>query len=310
MLARVTAHVAAVLSLIVGCEASDTQISRASDSRPEVPSRAAPEPAAARVSEAPERSSPPVVVAPSPSPAVVVAPPRPGQLRVATYNILGGKLGLDEVIAALQSFDADMIALQEVDSRTRRSGRVDQPKVIAKALGMEVAFADHRPSGGGKIGVVLLSRHPLANVERVALPGATLAAVQGDVAIAGHSMRTLVVHLHPTDPRDPPARRKGMDAARLREADAVLVRATDGRRPTIVMGDFNAFSNGPEYAAFSDHFDDACPNGSATWPASLPIVRIDYVWISRELETVGCPSFTPTASDHRPVVADLRFTTE
>ena len=112
------------------------------------------------------------------------------------------------------------------------------------------------------------------------------------------------------DPRDPEERQARMDAARLREANAVLLLATYDASPTIVMGDFNARSNGPEHALFSDHFEDACVDGPATWPAAFPLVRIDYAWTSRHFRRLACPPFVPTASDHRPVVVDLRRVSE
>lgn len=243
--------------------------------------------------------------------AEVVASPKPTvtrALRVATYNILASTRGVDGIVAAIRSLDADVVALQEVDSRTRRSGRVDQPEVIAEALGMEVAFAEHRRFGGGRIGVALLSRHPLSNVERIALPGDLLAALRAEVKLPSGAIDVFVVHFHPTDPRDSAERQAGMDLARRREAEAVLLLATRERRPTIVMGDFNARSNGPEYAAFADHFDDACPEGPATWPDAFPLIRIDYVWTSPDFRALACPSFTPSASDHHPVVVDLART--
>ncbi|MBC8071730.1 MAG: endonuclease/exonuclease/phosphatase family protein [Deltaproteobacteria bacterium] len=224
-----------------------------------------------------------------------------------TYNILGGELGLAPVIAALRDFDADLVALQEVDRGTRRAKRVDQPRAIAEALGMHVEFAEHGGPGGGRTGVALLSREPLTHVERIELPDGVLAALQADVAIENAVVRTFVVHLLPTELGDPRARQAGRDIARLREADVVLLRATDQRRPTLVLGDFNALSNGPEYAAFADHFEDACPHGPPTWPATKPTHRIDYVWSSPELRVLGCPSSTPTASDHLPVVVDLQL---
>lgn len=245
----------------------------------------------------------------SPPPAVVAEQPASRDLRVATYNILASKHGLDEVVAAIRSFDADLVALQEVDSRTRRSGRVDQPQVIADALGMHVGFVEHRRFDGGRIGVALLSRHPLANVERIALPGGVLAALRADVTIGGRVVRVFVVHLRPTDPRESLAQQRAMDATRRREAEAVLLLATAQHVPTIVLGDFNARSNSPEYAAFADHFADACPEGGATWPTSVPLVRIDYVWTSDALTRIACPRFDPDTSDHRPVVADLRLAT-
>ncbi len=264
----------------------------------------------AEVAPTPAVPTPSAAATASPSPAVVAAPPAARDVRVATYNILAGKHGIDDVAAAVRSFDADLVALQEVDRRTRRAGRVDQPQVIAQALGMEVGFVEHRRFDGGHIGVALLSRHPVANVERVALPGGVLAALRADVTIAGQVVRVFVVHLRPTDPRESPAQQRSMDATRRREAEAVLVLATSEHVPTIVLGDFNARGNSPEYAAFADHFSDACPDGGATWPASFPLVRIDYVWTSDALAPIACPRFEPRASDHRPVVADLRLATQ
>ncbi len=246
----------------------------------------------------------------SPPPASLAAPTRSRDLRVATYNILAGKHGLDDVAAAIRSFDADLVALQEVDSRTRRSGRVDQSQVIADTLGMHVGFAEHRRFDGGRIGVALLSRHPLANVERIALPGGVLAALRADVTIGVRVVRVFVVHLRPTDPRESLAQQRAMDATRRREAEAVLLLATAQDTPAIVLGDFNARSNSPEYAAFADHFTDACPDGGATWPTSVPLVRIDYVWTSDALARIACPRCDADTSDHRPVVADLRWTTQ
>jgi endonuclease/exonuclease/phosphatase family metal-dependent hydrolase len=273
----------------------------------------APVPERAAMPRAIERSA--TITSPPPAPQYAAAEPAPvaevpvvsvaPDVRVATYNILAGNHGVPAVVDALRSLDADIVALQEVDRDTRRSGRIDQPTVIAEALGMEMAFAHHRSYDGGKIGVALLSRYALANVRRIVLPTGGLAVLDAEVALADDVIRVLVVHFHPTDPRDAASRRAKMDAARLREARTVLDLAT--RRPgaTIVMGDFNARPQGPEYAAFSASLQDGCPDGFATWPATWPLVRIDYVWTSSELRSVACPRLPASASDHQPVVVDL-----
>lgn len=115
-------------------------------------------------------------------------------LRVATWNIFGGRtwdggrVDLDLTLATLRRLDADVVALQEVDRDLPRSGRVDQARVLAEALGMAFRFAPAllgtpgghggwRPldpgvddPGGPAYGIALLSRLPLGRVEVVRLP--------------------------------------------------------------------------------------------------------------------------------------------
>ncbi|MCY3003234.1 MAG: hypothetical protein NTV21_15650, partial [Planctomycetota bacterium] len=68
-----------------------------------------------------------------------VAGAAPRELRVASYNIkhgegLDGRVDLERTAAVLARFDADLIALQEVDVGVRRSGGVDQPHALAQQL--------------------------------------------------------------------------------------------------------------------------------------------------------------------------------
>ena len=117
-------------------------------------------------------------------------------LKVATWNIFAGRtrdgdrVDLDLTLAALRALDADLVALQEVDRDQPRSGRADQARVLAEALGMDWRFAPTlhgtpgdpqgwrraepgRPDPGGTAyGIALLSRLPLEGVERVPLPQA------------------------------------------------------------------------------------------------------------------------------------------
>jgi hypothetical protein len=62
-------------------------------------------------------------------------------LRVATWNIAGARreptnqVDLDAVVAGVRALEVDLLAVQEVDRQLARSGRSDQPAVIAQALG-------------------------------------------------------------------------------------------------------------------------------------------------------------------------------
>ena len=63
------------------------------------------------------------------------------RLRVASWNIAGARreqtnqVDLDAVVAGVRALGVELLAVQEVDRHLARSGRSDQPTVIAQALG-------------------------------------------------------------------------------------------------------------------------------------------------------------------------------
>jgi endonuclease/exonuclease/phosphatase family metal-dependent hydrolase len=110
-------------------------------------------------------------------------------LRVATWNIAGARreqtnqVDLDAVVAGVRALGVDLLAVQEVDRTLARSGRSDQPTVIAQALGAGWLWSfapalvgdDFRPlsgpdPGGPAYGNLLVSRLPLAAVEHLRFP--------------------------------------------------------------------------------------------------------------------------------------------
>jgi endonuclease/exonuclease/phosphatase family metal-dependent hydrolase len=104
-------------------------------------------------------------------------PASPVVIRVLTYNIRHGE-GRDRVTdlirtsEVMKSVRPDIIALQEVDRLTERSGRVDQVAELAKSMGMHAAYGKAIDHDGGEYGVAVLSRWPLEHVENHPLPSA------------------------------------------------------------------------------------------------------------------------------------------
>jgi endonuclease/exonuclease/phosphatase family metal-dependent hydrolase len=114
-------------------------------------------------------------------------------MRLATWNLLHcldvrtGRLDLGAVAADIAALEADVVAVQEVDRALPRSGGVDHVTELAERLGLHGVFAPALlgdPShtwlpgpgsgpdpGGPAYGVGLLSRTPLRDVRRMALPG-------------------------------------------------------------------------------------------------------------------------------------------
>jgi endonuclease/exonuclease/phosphatase family metal-dependent hydrolase len=226
-------------------------------------------------------------------------------LRVASYNVHGCR-GRDRrrdvarVVRVLQEIDADIIGLQEVESRDGRSD-VDQAEAIAAALGMTCVDGPLLHGQRGWYGNALLSRLSVRSVRRVLFANhgreARGAIVCDLVAGDATCWRVLTTHL------DLQSRH------RRHQFEALLDELVPGRgQPTVLMGDFNEW---PPFsralAALRRHAE--LPPAPATFPSRFPLLRLDRIAYSacRLHDRVRCHA-TPLsrrASDHLPVFADL-----
>ncbi|NJP17378.1 endonuclease/exonuclease/phosphatase family protein [Streptomyces thermoviolaceus] len=242
-------------------------------------------------------------------------------LRVATYNIRAGAgedgvFDLDRTARAIRSLDADVVGLQEVDAHwAERSGFADEARELAARLHMRYFFApiyDLPPDAGHterrQFGVAVLSRLPVLGAENHEItrlstqePDPVPAPAPGFAEVTVRARGT-VVHVYSThlDYRsDPSVRRAQVD-------DMLGVLAAD-RGPKVLLGDFNAEPGAPELAKLWGPLADAAPKAGPTYPASAPVTRIDVVAVSPDVRVASARVADVTASDHRPVVADLRL---
>src|SRR5678816_4124683 len=88
-------------------------------------------------------------------------------LRIMTYNIHVGvgmdkKLDLQRIADVINKERPDLVGLQEVDRGVERTQRKDEIVELAQLTRMEYAFAPNLDYQGGKYGVAILSRFPVA----------------------------------------------------------------------------------------------------------------------------------------------------
>ena len=153
--------------------------------------------------------------------------------RIATWNIRAARsASLDAIAAELQHMQADVIALQEVDVRMRRTGFVDEPAALASALGFHYVFAASIKWDEGDYGLAVLSRWPLTEVRRHRLDAATAAepriVLEATICAGGRRLR---VFNHHADGRVA-SRHAGFEELRG------IVQAVVGHG-VLVLGDFN-----------------------------------------------------------------------
>jgi endonuclease/exonuclease/phosphatase family metal-dependent hydrolase len=248
----------------------------------------------------------------------------PREIRVVTYNIHHGegtdkKFDLPRIAKVVMAEKPDIVALQEVDQRTRRASGVDQPAEFARLTGMRVVFGRNIPYDGGGYGTAVLTRLPIRSCQSVKLKsfykdtpehkeqrGVQVLELGGR---NGPRLMFLCTHL---DYRPP-------DDERMASAKTIneLIRKR-GSELAIIAGDFNATPESGPIREFEKVWKvaggdgaDAKPQAAEailTFPADKPDRRIDYVmyrpadrWNVVEVRVLG----ETVASDHRPVLTVL-----
>jgi len=235
-------------------------------------------------------------------------PDEPPTLRVLSYNIHHGRgtdgtIDLRRLAGAIRAADADLVALQEVDERTTRSGGIDQAAELARLTGLRMVFGPQIDYLGGRYGQALLSRtppgppivHDLPAVggdrERRIAVAAVVNSPAGRLTFAG-------THLHHRS-----------EEARVAQARAVVA-ALDGEDRCLLVGDFNAMPGSEPLAILEGAWRRVVVGDrpAPTFPAGQPIREIDHVFVrpAAAFDVIDLQVLEePVASDHRPVLAIL-----
>jgi endonuclease/exonuclease/phosphatase family metal-dependent hydrolase len=223
----------------------------------------------------------------------------PTHVRVATWNIRAARSApMDAIAAELRATQADVIALQEVDVRTRRTGFVDEPATLAAALGFHYAFAASIKWDEGDYGLAVLSRWPLTDVRRHRLDAAAASepriVLEVTVCAGGRPLR---VFNHHADNR---AASRDAGFSELKE----LVQDDVGRG-VLVLGDFNERVDGAGVRGLLDA--GLVDLGAGDDVNTARPGRIDFLLADRPLArlTSAARVWFTDKSDHNAVLADL-----
>jgi len=195
---------------------------------------------------------------------------------------------------------ADVIALQEVDVRVRRTGFVDEPAVLAADLGFQHVFAASIKWDEGDYGLAVLSRWPLTEVRRYRLDASEAfeprIVLEATICADG---RRLHIFNHHADGR---RAARGTDLSELRG----IVQPGVGHG-ILLMGDFNERPDGPDVRdLLSAGLVDLAADTEAN---TIGTGRIDYVLADGPLARLASTARVwPTdKSDHNAVLADLAW---
>jgi len=239
--------------------------------------------------------------------------PGPIRLRVLTYNIHHGqgedeKFDLPRLGRVISDLKPDLVALQEVDRKTKRAGGVDQAAELGRLTKMHVVFGKAMDYSGGQYGEAVLSRRPILHSKAHQLghdprsePRAALAV---SVRPLDNGPAFLFVGTHLDHVKD--AKLRLRQARRLNE-----LFVNDSGGPVILVGDLNDTPQSQPIKTLTEHWLSAAGDApGATWPSKNPTQKIDYIllrppgrWRIVEVRVID----EEIASDHRPLLAVLEW---
>jgi endonuclease/exonuclease/phosphatase family metal-dependent hydrolase len=235
----------------------------------------------------------------------------PGTLRIMSFNIKNGEIAghdLGKLVDPIRPSNPDVLALQEVDEGTQRSGGLAETTGIAAQLGMAHSyFGKNFSFDGGSYGLAIVSKYPLSNTRTIRLDDRTTRAngyepriaVAADVSIDAKKITVVSIHasLHEEE-RAENARR--IVSALGSSASHAIIMGDLNETPSKDMGD--AFTD----AGFKDAYNERHPLSLGfTMPASPnPLKRIDFMYKGSSFGRTK-HAWVPDVktSDHRPVAA-------
>lgn len=240
-----------------------------------------------------------------------LAPPAPQQgvrLRLLAYNIHHGegldeRLELERIAALIRSLEPDLVALQEVDNRVRRTEGVDQAARLGELTGMHAAFGDFMDYQGGQYGMAVLSRFPLIETKNHRLPPGPEPRSSLAVRVrpaGGEEIVFAGIHFYRTEEE------------RMAQARQLAAALEGESAPVILAGDFNSTPDSPVMRLLGREWE--IPDKGEdhlTFRSDNPRREIDFILLRPGERFAVIESRVidePVASDHRPVllVVELR----
>ena len=220
------------------------------------------------------------------------------QLQIMSYNVrhcagMDMVVDYDRTANVIVQQQPDVIALQELDSMTGRSGHHDQLGELASRTGYHQVFGAAIDFDGGQYGVGILTREMPLSTKRIPLPGEEprllLVVELKDFVIA-------CTHLDLND------------AQRLASVPLIVEEAQRWQKPFLLAGDWNDSPDSELLEAMTQYFTVLSGN-EATYPANKPNECIDYVGVfNSRAEAIDSHVIDePEASDHRPLVVRVRL---
>ncbi|MCM2131495.1 endonuclease/exonuclease/phosphatase family protein [Larsenimonas rhizosphaerae] len=192
--------------------------------------------------------------------------------------------------------DYDVVALQEVDGGSFRSGHINQTEYLAKKAGFDYCCHQLNRNFGhmAKHSNGVLSQRPMTRVENHRLPGPPgRGAIHVTFGHGEHALHVFAVHLALGQ------------RTRDRQLD-YLSTLIEPVRHVVLLGDLNCtLEQLKPHTRFCSAMDLSPGKALLSYPAWQPKRALDHILVSKSLETANVQVLDQLFSDHLPLAIDI-----
>jgi len=219
-------------------------------------------------------------------------------------NFIEQKIDFDIMADAIKKCDADIIGLNEMRSKGVDAEYQDQTAILSELTGIKnyyfakaIDFSDKNPYGNG-----LLSKYAIKSAETIIIPDPnpktgnryyeTRCILKAKLE---NSITVLVTHF-------------GLNEDEQRNAVTAVLENLEEEK-CILMGDFNVRPDNEILKPIREKMKDTadCFKSSLlSYPSDNPVGKIDYIFVTPDIEVVAADIPQIIASDHRPHTAEVK----
>lgn len=220
-------------------------------------------------------------------------------LKVMTYNVrhcsgMDLVVDYDRTAAVIDMQQPDVVALQELDSMTSRSGQRYQLGELADRTGYHPVFGAAIDYDGGKYGIGILTRETPLSTKCIPLPG------EEPRMLLIVELQDYVMACTHLDLEEEP---------RLASIPLIVEEVQRWQKPFLLAGDWNDTPGSELLKEMTKYFTILSSNG-VSYSADEPTECLDYIAIfkghtAEVLESTVIDE--PKASDHRPVAVRMKM---
>ena len=223
-------------------------------------------------------------------------------LKLMSYNIkyangMDNVCNFQRIANVINNTSPDVVAIQEVDSMTNRSGQKYVLGEIAERTQMHGYFAPAIDYDGGKYGIGLLTKQVPLRLQTLPLPGREEARTLILAEFADYIYCCTHMSLTEED--------------RMKSLELVKAFTSSSTKPLFLAGDMNAEPESGFIKKLQKDFQILSNPKQHTFPAPDPKETIDYIATLKQnakgFAVISAKVINePMASDHRPILVELR----